>query len=115
MKGRKIMTLASKNIGEGERAEEAAERRQGNFFAFLMVLMIALFIALLASGGMTRGNETRNVFNAMVQTRGCVVADIKYQEASSYRCDYPVAGQYVDAHVMWEEAKKVVDARYDKK
>jgi hypothetical protein len=51
----------------------------------------------------------------MVQTRGCVIADIGYREPKSYRCDYPVAGQYVEAHVMWEEASNVVDARYEKK
>lgn len=109
------MSRANKHIDNAETADEAAERKQGYFFAFLIWLMLGLFIALLASGRMGRGNETRNVFDAMVQTRGCVIAGISNRTPSSYRCDHPVPGQYVDAHVMWAEAVAVVDARYEKK
>jgi hypothetical protein len=109
------MDLTNKDNSNAANAEAAAAPKENHFNAIVLVVAIVGVIALLASGKLTRGNETKNVFNAMVQTRGCVVADVKNNRPSSYRCDKPVAGRYIDATAMWKEAEAVVDARYAKK
>jgi hypothetical protein len=109
------MTLPNKKVDIAANAGTDAAPKADHFNAIVMVLAIVLVIGFFASGKLTRGNETRAVFDAMVQTRGCVVADIKNRVPSRYRCDYPVAGQYIDASVMMDEAERVVDARYAKK
>lgn len=96
-------------------SSESVESKPDHFMIIILLLAIAGFIWFMASGQWKQTNEIRHVFDVQVQARGCVVASMKNQRPSTYRCDTPVAGQYVDADTLWAKAEATVAARYAKR
>jgi hypothetical protein len=105
---REISMDTSKAVSSPENANDKADY----FMPALLCVAIAGFIWFMASGSWRHGNEIRHVFDVEVQGRGCVVAAMENKRPSTYRCDKPVAGQYVDADKLWADAKAIVAARY---
>lgn len=87
----------------------ANDNSQGRTRGETSVLIAVVMLGFLGLNyGMTRTTETAEhrdrAMTAHVQERQCVVADTKGRFPSMYRCELPVAHEYVDAGVLAAEA-----------